>query len=1522
MSSGIHRSTRLLSVGLVALMILSSFAGLILAARSVAAVSGDMTITGSYTIENTVFTIDGTLTITSTGTLTIRNAELRFVSDGSNPHSMIVNGGKLILDGGTITTYLDQVSSYPFLTMTVQNGASVKASNDSVLRFPGSLTISGATTKVNLSGTNITHLDLSMVDKYYSPILTDADYGPAITITDATVELYDSRIDSLPELGGAANNLTLAGNAEFTAVNTYIDVDFIHVTYPSHNKLLMQNNARAYLYGCSFDMIGTPPYESSAVLIVGFPTAEAYIYRWADMTLNDKYGVPLQGATISAKFTGSTELEGKDAYYYAPPAGTIRTTPPGTILSYMGKTAANYRTSDSQGKVRVPYLTDIINWTTAPNSLFVGVYKLTGTYSSYSTTIEFGLDSYPAMSVSNTRSSTSIDIAGATASSWDSTKYLIVPPNMTLAGAYAHTGDVIIQPGGTLTLDACDFYIRRTDGVPARIIIDTGGKLVLNNFSSISGNVPITIEARTGAILRSYASDVVADISVYGTAQVRMSGSLHGNFTTSSDASASILFTDMNFTSKPVIDGTSSVTVWNTSAPGISLKGNAMMSLYRWATITVLDGTEYILPGAAIRAYWQLNGTIHNSATANSNGVAKIRLLVSELKATGGVVSSTYKGNYRLVAVYTYNSVEYSSSPGYVAMAPYLEPLTVINVVGTFKIDSALPNIDPPVTVYRNPAVSNAPATVTTTINNTGVVDARNVLIYFYDSNDAVPAMSEKFAEYTVDLIPAGGQAVVSVTWMNTHLPGETRYIIVQVDPFDTIPEMNESDNIGWEMVPIIGLPDLTIGSAGIYTAPIMPTEGISCDVYAQVTNIGDADAGTFDVSFYYDQVDASHLIGTATIGPLGRGAVTLAHVTWASPIAGLRPIIVQINPSHALEERDYSNNNETAVITVLTQPDLYISSMFAVHRGAQVGSSDSLPAGEQVSIYVLVHNGGGTVVTGPTMVALYMGSIAPSNMVDYINITTPISVSNPYTQVVFDITLPAQTVPIIDYTFFAVVNPTVSQGGFSPVFESDYTNNANSLALRAFDSRPDPAISMSDITIIVGGAPLSSQGGNVSYGDTIEIRLTVRNDGYLPVESLSVSVNITGNDTYTKGIDTPIKVEYLNLNGSSETEISVTYKITVKFSGSYRIAVWLDLEQSVNDKDRSNNFAYADLVVLYITPTISIYATGNVTAGTSLTISGFVKYPDGSPWADIDVWIVIKNALGANVTTPVKVVTSADGRYSATITIPASLSPSPSYKIDVSVGRDHQQKPLGILAAGGGLELWMFILIAAVIIAALVVFSIFIYKRGVGKLVECGECGALIPESATRCPKCGVEFEKDMVKCSECGAWIPASSVECPNCHVRFGTPLEGEKTYEEKMREQYEEHVLSKYRDLAKAELGKDYNEDTFKAWWQSNPAYISFEDWLAKEEERRKQANLVTCPVCGTPNAKDATICHGCGSQLTPVQVETTTTPEGVVIEKRVIRRPIEKKVVSKKVIKKPLDQEQQQQQQQQSGGQQQQ
>jgi len=55
------------------------------------------------------------------------------------------------------------------------------------------------------------------------------------------------------------------------------------------------------------------------------------------------------------------------------------------------------------------------------------------------------------------------------------------------------------------------------------------------------------------------------------------------------------------------------------------------------------------------------------------------------------------------------------------------------------------------------------------------------------------------------------------------------------------------------------------------------------------------------------------------------------------------------------------------------------------------------------------------------------------------------------------------------------------------------------------------------------------------------------------------------------------------------------------------------------------------------------------------------------------------------------------------------------------------------------------------------------------GRMVECGECGTLVPDTATRCPRCDTEFEVEVAKCSVCEAWIRSDADVCPTCNTPF---------------------------------------------------------------------------------------------------------------------------------------------------------
>ena len=246
------------------------------------------------------------------------------------------------------------------------------------------------------------------------------------------------------------------------------------------------------------------------------------------------------------------------------------------------------------------------------------------------------------------------------------------------------------------------------------------------------------------------------------------------------------------------------------------------------------------------------------------------------------------------------------------------------------------------------------------------------------------------------------------------------------------------------------------------------------------------------------------------------------------------------------------------------------------------------------------------------------------------------------------------------------------------------------------------------------------------------------------------------------------------------------------------------------------------------------------------------------------------------------------------------------------------------------GLPLWMFLLIIIIIVVVIVAVVVYTKRVGLGKMVECGECGAFIPEDSAKCPKCGVEFEKDMAKCSNCQAWIPLDVKQCPECKVEFATGEVEMADYEQKMKAQYNE-VKKKLREQAQIELGRMISDDEFEAWWKKQPTFVTFEDWLREEEEMRKMGSK-PCPSCGTLNSITATVCHKCGTLLKKeepkrgarpppkeerpapkaqeAKAEEAPTAEPRPVEpvpkKVVVKKPITPTVIQKKVVlKKPTE-----------------
>ncbi|MCU0851902.1 MAG: hypothetical protein MUC90_01400, partial [Thermoplasmata archaeon] len=277
-------ANRSLSALVFVCLILSAFAGILVMSDSTptrAQAIGDLNIVGTrYTIENLYQPVDGNVTVGAGGELYIKDATLSIISNDAPglQHVITVSaGGKLTLDHATITTYLDQITSWPFLTLTIDGtGTTMTATNNSVLMFPGDFVVSNSAT-VKIHDTTITALPSSSVIEFYSggdPFKLDAaDDGPWMTVASASLSMYDSTVDSLPEfpaLDAMGGNLTLTGSAWLLAVNSYIGVDFGPLTvlddWYIHNTLDLQDLSHAYLYGTEFEAYAGSPAERAPAI--------------------------------------------------------------------------------------------------------------------------------------------------------------------------------------------------------------------------------------------------------------------------------------------------------------------------------------------------------------------------------------------------------------------------------------------------------------------------------------------------------------------------------------------------------------------------------------------------------------------------------------------------------------------------------------------------------------------------------------------------------------------------------------------------------------------------------------------------------------------------------------------------------------------------------------------------------------------------------------------------------------------------------------------------------------------------------------------------------------------------------------------------------------------------------------------------------------------------------------------------------------------------------------------------------
>ncbi|MGQ0797193.1 MAG: CARDB domain-containing protein, partial [Methanobacteriota archaeon] len=429
----------------------------------------------------------------------------------------------------------------------------------------------------------------------------------------------------------------------------------------------------------------------------------------------------------------------------------------------------------------------------------------------------------------------------------------------------------------------------------------------------------------------------------------------------------------------------------------------------------------------------------------------------------------------------------------------------------------------------------------------------------------------------------------------------------------------------------------------------------------------------------------------------------------------------------------------------------------------------------------------------------------------------------------------------------------SISGGAFFPPYPS----------IAAEDNNVDLTLAFTDLTVRTGPDLEFRQSEYTATLAVIQNQAftayaRIYNSGQTEAVDVSVAAYLDGNRA----------AEFARVNGLSVlTFLNQSLSVAgIPVTGPHTLMLVADPDNTINEggvAQENNNFVNITLDVMPppqgFVAILSPSAGQTVEPGSALSVTGFVR--DENLNGIVGAALTIELRSGSTLVATNQTVSGDAGFFIGTISVPSN-SQDGSYRIEVVPASSlilADSRSIAVQRGGSflfapvpilGFPYWMFLTILGAALAIAIGVTTYWKVYGLGKMVECGECGAFIPEDAASCPKCGIEFEKDMAKCSNCQTWIPVDVKRCPECGVEFATGQLEIADYQEKMRLQYDE-VVQKFKVEASRQLGRALSDGEFQEWWRKQPTFVTFEDWLREEEEMRKMGSK-PCPVCGTLNS----------------------------------------------------------------------
>ena len=1463
-----------------------------------ALINGNWIINTPQVCSGIMYTIDGSVFVIPGGNLTLVNGGLSFAKDQSHTGYFLTvyGGGSLTLDNSVVTTQTNVIQPYLFLNISVSGTASsFTMQNGAMLKFPGWFNASSSAT-ITVTGSTITGFgsqELSSVFGSTTDSRVDLNNdAPVISWSATSASLYRSTLDKLYELqGGNAQNIQLSSASNLYTYDTFIGVDYSNLP-ASHNEIVLSGSSHAYLYNVTVDTTESPTALSNyQPAFVPDATSTVYLLRWLGAKVTDSFGSSVAGAGIWSRLSPSPTT----AQY---PDNGFGTTPSATTLAYLGMAAGTWNVTDASGMALIPLWTDTITQATLPNANSFGDYQENATYQTYKGGAGVSYTPYPNLTAANNYKALTIVLGSA----------IICPSTVTVWGSQSFTGTVSLSGSleidGAVTITDGGIYLDQQANACSFLKVRSTGTLTLIN-ANIWSNYALSLDVQDGGdLVASRGSQLLLT-------QGGSPGLLRSDGTTST-----VSLIDTTVSGNVQLAGASATLIRDTfNGPGLSISTQSKTQLW-----------DASLPGVT-------SLSLGTDLGINSSVAFDIRNVTFDQQQTSGLLfGGTQYVQFTNVQFYDPTGTWYLSMISGDAVVARYWWLTINAVDGTGTLlaeanaSILLNRVDPKTPSLQFPADPTG-----------GLTPGDN--IYGTTSTSwpvAAPTGSVLYKAFMESRTATSGGRIVN----NSYVANGTAFLQLTTYRSDSSVQVVLTTNTVI-LLPFSTLtPDLTVslltisGSNG--NSPFQPIN-TNITLTATIHNSGQISVKNVDVAFYSTIVDAngdgymdqptssyaSVLIAMNTIAvvPKNGSATTSAYWTPAGSVETSVPVSVVVDPplvnptdGGAIRETNEANNILPVTLTLFTWPDLVITS-------ADIQLQADPVVNNNVPIQVSVHNFGTNAATEASVQLFESGQ----------NVSVPlkfsVSAGSTATQLV---TWRPSSIGVHNlYVLVITKNDTTRNKDYN------FVNNVASLGITVV-TQPDLALFQSEF------AASKTAQQDVAFPITVP----VHNLGQTTAVNTSVAVYLNGNRGLEWG-----RTSNVSVLAGSETNVTVQVK-GISTPDVQTLMIIVDPDNRLNEgglAQENNN--YANLTVSVLPPTGRVYIgapnNGTVYAPTdTILVTGVVRDTSQNGIAGLIVNVTVMqggqaipgmtygqatDSAGAfSIQVPLNGL--ADGTYTIRVTPASPAVASSDATITVRRNVPFLDSPVPIL----GIPWWLMLVILAAAAAVLIGVTVYFKVYGLGKMVECGECGAFIPEDATTCPKCGVEFEKDMAKCSNCQAWIPVDVKQCPECGVEFATGQVEMADYQEKMRLQYDE-VVQKFKEEASRQLGRALSDREFQDWWRKQPTFVTFEDWLREEEEMRKMGSK-PCPVCGTLNSVTATVCHKCGSLLKETPRPPTGGAGGVppvarqaaqpasapsqpqapppggaqtaparqdMIPRRVIRKPVQAQpVVQKRVIKRPM------------------